>query len=55
MTRLYSLITGFFTREHGATFTEYALMLILVAFVSVAVVKIIGGVTGGMFGVANSL
>jgi Flp pilus assembly pilin Flp len=52
---IYSLIRRFAGEDDGASMVEYAMMLLLVAFVCVAVVQLIGGITLNMFGVSESL
>jgi Flp pilus assembly pilin Flp len=39
----------------GATLTEYCLLLILVAMVSIARIQLIGGIVNGMFVVSGSV
>jgi Flp pilus assembly pilin Flp len=52
---IYSLLCRFTSEDDGASMVEYALMLILVAFVCIAVVQLIGGITLNMFGLSGSI
>jgi len=53
MLALWNRVITFFTREHGATMVEYALMIALIAILSLLVVSVIGEETSNVFSQAG--
>ena len=54
MKNIKHYITKFSTKEKGATMVEYAIMVALIAIVSIAVITGLGQEVSTTFGVVNS-
>lgn len=54
MTDLKNLLLAFHNDEDGAGATEYIILLILIACVVIAIVKVFGSTISSKFGAANS-
>jgi len=49
MSNVKNFFKGLFSDEKGQTLTEYALILVLIAVVAVAVVSLLGNTIAGVF------
>jgi pilus assembly protein Flp/PilA len=54
MNKMQFLLKKFMKKEYGATMVEYALMLALIAIVSIIIVTNLGQTTSQTFSVVNS-
>ncbi len=54
MKQLVSKMKGFLVEEEGATMVEYAIMVALIAIVSIAIIKLLGVTVSSVFDKVNT-